>query len=1059
MKHILFVFLFTLFSSSFFFCTDLENNPADPKIPGIQILSEYGIKKDTITGYVDHDIGFLVSVHTPDELDSISYCTGNGFSGSLSRTDLSEYLSIMFTITSPCTTLLIVTGLKNNLEVTSDTAVLLVNELLAVKMVPFRLYASPGLPCTLKVSVNNRYPWQQVTMIPQITTDSLLIWTPNENDIGKRIPITLIAVVNGMTSVIAKDSVFITVIADNELLLPPDNLKINRRTDSIVRITWDRDSLADSYVLYLRDPDMDSTWDTIALPGTSYIDLAKKAKMYRVSSVNYFGVSIPSEVIYGIDTVHYAHRIFFADSFSTASKAAFPHFIKLQVARPAVNEITVWCSLTGDSETTTDFKSSVYLARITPGDTFGLCTLSIIDDSIIEKNKFLTVSIDSVSHGFICGQKIHRILLTDDDSLFSVIYDANGAEAGNVPVDLRHYNKKDVAVVMGNTGNLVKEGFSFAGWKKNGTSITGKLYIPGDTLILDTGVIRLYAQWQVNKYSVIYDGNGNTDGSSPIVEEYGYNEVIYIASKPDNLMKTGFSFKGWNTMKNGTGDTFLPGDTLKKNAARITLYAQWKKNVYVKYDGNGNDSGSVPDSAIYEYGAKVIVQDNSLNLKKKYYLFNGWNTAHDGSGTSLAPGDSISFITSDITLYAQWKLVPPAIITHPKDTTVRAGNSVILTVQVSGSGLSYQWKKNGIEITGATSDSLVIDTVTRNDSASYTCIACNAEGCATSNSAVLKVIYAISVSASESNTLILMSDNTAWGCGSNVVKLLSDDTIWRIHTPVFIMSDVSMVSAGEYCCFFLTKHGNLYSKRYGSTELIASDVASIYAVQSIPENRPGPIIMYLTKSNSLFTHNLTKANSTVKLADSVTSFHGSLSHYLIMKGGDLYAKGKNSYGQFGNDTCKNTSDFIKIDTSVSFAIAGVDYTMMVKNRNLFTAGANDSGQLGNKTFQRTPFFTLVETDVSAISGCLYHSMIIKGDGTLYSTGSNEFGQLGTGYLSIRETSFVPVMHDVDSVSVSPVHSVIIKKDGTVWATGNNFLGLLGIGKITNDSFSFELVKF
>lgn len=1050
MKHLMFVFLFALFFSTFFLCTNSENNPSDPKRPGIQIVSDNGISKGTITGYANLDMGILVSVHFPHELDSVFYHTGNGFSGGLSNVNLSELISIMMTFTSPCTTSLIVTGLKNNIEITSDTVVLFVSEPLAVKIIPFRLYASPGLPCTLKASVNNYYPWQQITLIPQVTTDSLLIWKPNEYEIGKRIPIALIAAVNGMTPIIAKDSVFITVIADNELLLPPDNLRIDRCTDSVVRITWDRVSLADSYVLYLRDPDTDSTWDSLALPGTSYIDLAEKAKMYRVSSVNYYGVSTPSEIIYGKDTVHYAHRIFFADSTSAVSEAAVLHFIKLQVARPAVNEITVWCSLSGNSEIATDFGSSVYLARIAPGDTIGLCTLKIIDDSIIEQNKFFSISIDSVTHGFINGQKHHRILLVDDDSLLSVIYDGNGAEAGTVPVDLRRYNRKDVAVIMGNTGNLVKDNFSFAGWKKSSNGSTGKLYNPGDTLILDKEVICLYAQWQINKYSVIYDGNGNTDGCLPIVEEYKYDELIVITSRPDDLVKNGFTFKGWNTNKNGTGDTLMPGDTLKKATIRTTLYAIWEKNKYtVRYDGNGNDSGNVPDSAVYEYGAKVTVQNNSSNLKKKYCLFNGWNTSLDGSGTSLAPGDSFYLDASDITLYAQWKSVPPEIITHPKDTSVRAGNRFFLTVQATGVGLSYQWKKNGINITGATSDTLVIDTVTRYDSASYCCVAGNAEGSVTSNSAVLKVISAVSVSAGEEHTLILMSDGTAWGCGSNKNGQLNTGTDENVIIPASIMSDVSMVSSGTNISFLLTKHGNLYKIQNNIRNILATEVSSVSAI-------PFTEYALVLKKNDILL--IYSSSNFIKLADSVSCFHGSKNHILIIKGGDLWATGNNLHGQFGNGKYEDASDFIKIDTGVSFAIAGLNYSLMVKGGNLFSAGFNKYGQLGNKAFQSTPLFTNVESEVSSISGCFNHSMIIKEDGTLYGAGSNEFGQLGVKTPLENEPSFISVMRDVASVSAGPYHTMIIKKDGTLWATGNNGSGKLGF-RTSGDVSKPELVKF
>ena len=41
------------------------------------------------------------------------------------------------------------------------------------------------------------------------------------------------------------------------------------------------------------------------------------------------------------------------------------------------------------------------------------------------------------------------------------------------------------------------------------------------------------------------------------------------------------------------------------------------------------------------------------------YSFAGLNTATDGSGISYSPGDMISLVESDITLYAQWEKITP----------------------------------------------------------------------------------------------------------------------------------------------------------------------------------------------------------------------------------------------------------------------------------------------------------------------------------------------------------------------------------------------------------------
>ncbi len=75
----------------------------------------------------------------------------------------------------------------------------------------------------------------------------------------------------------------------------------------------------------------------------------------------------------------------------------------------------------------------------------------------------------------------------------------------------------------------------------------------------------------------------------------------------------------------------------------------------VIYDGNGNDSGNVPeDTTEYREGDTVTVLGNTSGLEKSGYVFVGWNTEADGSGTEYIEGDTFTMGEEDITLYAHW---------------------------------------------------------------------------------------------------------------------------------------------------------------------------------------------------------------------------------------------------------------------------------------------------------------------------------------------------------------------------------------------------------------------
>lgn len=80
----------------------------------------------------------------------------------------------------------------------------------------------------------------------------------------------------------------------------------------------------------------------------------------------------------------------------------------------------------------------------------------------------------------------------------------------------------------------------------------------------------------------------------------------------------------------------------------------------------------------------------------------------------------------------------PTIITQPVSQTVNTGSSVTFSVVAAGSDpLSYQWRKNGVAINGATSSTYTINSVAESDFATYSCLVSNSYGIVTSSSATL----------------------------------------------------------------------------------------------------------------------------------------------------------------------------------------------------------------------------------------------------------------------------------------------------------------------------------
>jgi alpha-tubulin suppressor-like RCC1 family protein len=79
----------------------------------------------------------------------------------------------------------------------------------------------------------------------------------------------------------------------------------------------------------------------------------------------------------------------------------------------------------------------------------------------------------------------------------------------------------------------------------------------------------------------------------------------------------------------------------------------------------------------------------------------------------------------------------------------------------------------------------------------------------------------------------------------------------------------------------------------------------------------------------------------------------------------------------------------------------------------------------------------------------YHSLVLDGSGTLYFTcGRNQYGQLGTGD-TIQKETFTQVLLPVKFISLSAGyrdHNLGLAEDGSLWSWGSNTYGQLGQGK-------------
>lgn len=185
--------------------------------------------------------------------------------------------------------------------------------------------------------------------------------------------------------------------------------------------------------------------------------------------------------------------------------------------------------------------------------------------------------------------------------------------------------------------------------------------------------------------------------------------------------------------------------------------------------------------------------------------------------------------------------------------------------------------------------------------------------------------------------------------------------------------------------------------------------------------------------------------------------NGSEHMIAITDGGLAYSWGYNDRGQLGHGTTTSkihTPTLIEALQEQCAITAGVSYhhsAVVTDDGSLYTFGMNDCGQLGIDSLQHQsipqPVAGLEGTEVKSVACGLYHTVVCTSIGEVYSFGKNDYGQLGIGHnRPSKSPAFVliPSENAVD-VSCGYYHCVVVTASGNVFSFGRNDYGQLGIG--------------
>ncbi len=127
-------------------------------------------------------------------------------------------------------------------------------------------------------------------------------------------------------------------------------------------------------------------------------------------------------------------------------------------------------------------------------------------------------------------------------------------------------------------------------------------------------------------YTVAYDGNGNTGGNVPVDStKYKQGATVTVLDNTGNLVRSGYTFTGWNTAADGSGTGYAAsgGATFTMGSASVLLYARWIIPVPDTGQTTCYDSGANPISCA------GTGQDGAYTIHPMSFTDNGDGTIKD----------------------------------------------------------------------------------------------------------------------------------------------------------------------------------------------------------------------------------------------------------------------------------------------------------------------------------------------------------------------------------------------------------------------------------------------
>lgn len=333
----------------------------------------------------------------------------------------------------------------------------------------------------------------------------------------------------------------------------------------------------------------------------------------------------------------------------------------------------------------------------------------------------------------------------------------------------------------------------------------------------------------------------------------------------------------------------------------------------------------------------------------------------------------------------------------------------------------------------------------------------------------------------------LRSDKTLWVAGSNAQAQLGDNSMTNRTSPVTVAGNHNFKAVGDGYTFAFGIKDNHETWAWGentygqlgngnktaySSPILAVNSYSFVKISGGPRNAGGlttngeayqwgqngsVYLLGINAAGDRSTPTLVAGNHS--FIDMVTTYFNG---YGLKDNGQLWAWGGNSFSSYlgvGDGTTTDRTSPVLVAGNHSFIkMAGGGTTChfagIKSDGSVWSWGRNDQGQIGDlsKTNKNSPTLVVGNHSFIQISLGILSSMGLKANGEVWTWGYNNLGQLGTNSLTNTSSPVLVVgNHSFIEIKSGYYHCQGLKSNGEVWTWGRNVSGELCDGTFTTRS--------